>query len=88
MEPNANVVTTPSPRHPVTGLIQFRANSFLTFITTRPFTLGQSGNQVRAGTEILFDGTKAIVEGTEYPSLPFLRGAVKAGSNPLADSLA
>lgn len=60
------------------GQIQFRVGQMLEFITTRPFTLGSTGIQVRNGTVILFDGTNAEVDGAKY-TLPFLRGAVKAG---------
>jgi hypothetical protein len=69
---------------PQPGALQFRAGQMMLFVTTRPFTLGQTGVQVRSGTEILFDGTHAEVEGSEYV-LPFLRGAVKAGWMVLAE---
>lgn len=73
---DANVNVEPAvTRNPHTGQILFRSGRMLHFITTRPFTLGQTGVQVREGTDIYFDGTKAIVDGAEY-TLPFLRGAV------------
>jgi len=80
---NSNPYQTQS-RGVAPGQIQFRAGQMMLFITTRPFTLGQTGVQVRSGTEILFDGTKAEVEGSTY-ALPFLRGAVKAGWMVLAE---
>ncbi len=64
---------------------QFRAGRMDSYITTRPFTLGNTGVTVPSGAEILFDGTKAHVDGAEY-TLPFLRGAVKAGWMVLADA--
>jgi hypothetical protein len=74
--PYANVH---QPRTAATqGQIMYRAGQPYLFIATKPFTLGQTGVQVRAGTEILFDGTRAQVEGSEY-TLPYLRGAAKAG---------
>lgn len=66
------------------GQIAYRLGQPYRFIATKPFTLGQTGVQVRAGTEIFFDGTKAQVEGSEY-TLPYLRGAAKAGWMVLAE---
>lgn len=81
-----------SLRHPIPEIridmdptqIRFRAGEPLTFITTRPFALGNTQVTVAKGTEILFDGTKANVDGTEY-TLPQLRGAIKAGWLVLAE---
>lgn len=71
-------------RASVPGQIQFRVGHPLHFVTTRPFTLGSTGVQVRAGTDIMFDGTNAEVDGTEY-KIGYLRGAVKAGWMVLAE---
>lgn len=65
--------------------IRFKAGEPQTFMTTRPFALGNTGITVPRGTEILFDGTKAIVDGSEY-ILPQLRGALKAGWLVLAEA--
>jgi hypothetical protein len=64
--------------------IRFKAGEPFVFMTTRPFALGNTGVTVSRGTEILFDGTKASVEGAEYV-LPQLRGALKAGWLVLAE---
>ena len=84
MNPNPYPNQNQSYRAAQPGQIQFRSGQMLLFVTTRPFTLGQTGVQVRSGTEILFDGTHAEVEGAQY-TLPFLRGAVKAGWMVLSD---
>lgn len=81
---NANPNVAAVPRHPTTGQIMWRMGQPYEFITTRPFTLGQTGLQVHAHTEIWFDGTKATLEGADY-NLPFLRGAVKQGWLVLAE---
>lgn len=75
---NANSNVNVAARNPHTGQIMFRAGQMLQFVATRPFTLGQTGIQIREGTEILYDGSKAIVDGAEHV-VPFLRGAMKAG---------
>lgn len=64
--------------------IRFKAGEPHTFITTRPFALGNTQVTVAKGTEIAFDGTKAVVDGMEY-TLPQLRGAIKAGWLVLAE---
>jgi hypothetical protein len=81
---NANVNVNETARHPATGQIMFRAGHPYLFITTKSFTLGQTGLQIQANTEILFDGTKAMIDGAEYV-LPFLRGAVKQNWLVLAE---
>lgn len=75
---------THQPTRSSNGQIQFRKGHPILFITTRPFSLGQQGVQVPVGTEVLFDGSTAEIDGTDY-TLPFLRGAVKAGWLVLAD---
>jgi hypothetical protein len=62
--------------------IAFRHGELQHFITTRGFTLGNIGNgqplTLSKGTDVLFDGTTAEVNGGRYP-MPQLRGAFKAG---------
>lgn len=58
--------------------IQFRTGNMLTFVATRGFALGSTGIQVAKGMEILFDGTKVEVDGSEV-SMPQLRGAIRSG---------
>jgi hypothetical protein len=64
--------------------IRFRAGQKQSFIAARSFALGNTGSTVPKGAEVLFDGSKAEVDGSEY-SLPQLRGAIKAGWLVLAD---
>ncbi len=58
--------------------ISYRMGEMQTFIATRSFALGSSGLQISKGMEILFDGTKVMVDGSET-TMPQLRGAVRSG---------
>lgn len=57
--------------------IRYRAGQPIHFISTRPFALANTGVTIPKGTDVMFDGTRAEVEGAEY-TVPQLRGAVKA----------
>jgi hypothetical protein len=65
--------------------IKYRVGHPLHFISTRPFALANTGVTIPKGTDVLFDGTKAEIEGAEY-TVPQLRGAVKADWLRLAES--
>lgn len=65
--------------------IKFKMGQKQSFIAARSFALGSTGNTVPKGAEVLFDGSKAEVDGSEY-ALPQLRGAIKAGWLVLADN--
>lgn len=65
--------------------IKFKVGQKQSFIAARSFALGSTGNTVPKGAEVLFDGSKAEVDGSEY-ALPQLRGAIKAGWLVLADN--
>ena len=56
----------------------FKKNQMQHYVATRPFTLGQSGVSVPKGSDVMFDGTKVEVGGSEY-NIPGLRGAIKTG---------
>jgi hypothetical protein len=58
--------------------IAFKSGQPITLTATRTFSMGGSNTQFRAGQEISFDGSLAIIDG-ESISLPQLRGAVKVG---------
>ncbi len=58
--------------------IRFKVGHKMSFTAARSFALGNTGNTVPKGAEVLFDGSKAEVDGSEY-ALPQLRGAIKAG---------
>jgi len=64
--------------------IKYRLGHPFHFIAIRPFTLSTTGVAISKGTDVLFDGTKAEIEGAEY-TVPQLRGAVKAGWIVLAE---
>jgi hypothetical protein len=61
-----------------TDQIRYRPGQMEKYITTKSFELGNSGQKVLDGMEILFDGTNAELNGTRL-ILPTLRGAVKLG---------
>ena len=65
--------------------IRFKVGQKQSFIAARSFALGNTGATVPKGSEVLFDGSKAEVDGSEY-SLPQLRGAIKAGWLVLAEA--
>lgn len=75
MNTNVHVDEAPVARNAL-GDIIFRVGQKLHFIATRTFSLGQAGIQIREGSDILFDGQKAEIDGVEYP-LPGLRGAIR-----------
>lgn len=58
--------------------ISYRSGEMRVFVATRGFALGSTGLQISKGMEILFDGTKVEVDGSEV-SMPQLRGAVRSG---------
>ncbi len=58
--------------------ITFKYGQMRHFVAARSFALGNTGATVAKGATVLFDGTKAEVDGSEH-SLPQLRGAIKAG---------
>lgn len=58
--------------------IQYKSGEFIKFTATRDFSLGERGLVMR-GTELLFDGTSAILNGGQPISLFQLRGACKSG---------
>ena len=65
--------------------ITYRSGQMLNFIATRGFALGNTGLQIARGMEVLFDGTKIVVDGAEV-SMPQLRGAIRSGWLVLADA--
>jgi len=58
--------------------IKYRTGEMQHFIATRGFALGSTGLQISKGMDLLFDGTKVVVDGTEV-AMPQLRGAVRSG---------
>lgn len=64
--------------------VAYRTGQMQTFIATRGFALGSTGLQITKGMEIEFDGTKAIVDGSEAV-MPQLRGAIRQGWLVLAE---
>src|SRR5512137_209712 len=58
--------------------IRFKVGQKQSFVAARSFALGNTGSNVPKGAEVLFDGSKAEIDGSEY-ALPQLRGAIKAG---------
>jgi hypothetical protein len=64
--------------------ITFKIGQMRHFIAARSFALGNTGSTVPKGADVMFDGTKAEVDGGEY-ALPQLRGAIKAGWLVLAE---
>lgn len=64
--------------------IRFRAGEFISFIATNTFDLGNTGQKIHAGMEILFDGTTAEFGGARF-TIPTLRGAIKVGWLVLSD---
>jgi hypothetical protein len=67
-----------------TDQIRYRPGQLEKYITTKSFELGNSGQKVLDGMEILFDGTTAELNGTRMV-LPTLRGAVRLGWMVLED---
>lgn len=65
--------------------ITFKIGQMRHFIAARSFALGNTGSTVPKGADVMFDGTKAEVDGGEY-ALPQLRGAIKAGWLVLAEN--
>lgn len=65
--------------------IAFKAGRMMHFVSARSFALGNTGQNVPKGTDVMFDGTRAEVDGGEYV-LPQLRGAIKAGWLVLAEN--
>ncbi len=61
-----------------TDQIRFRPGQMERYITTKSFELGNSGQKVLDGMEIMFDGTNAELNGTRMV-LPTLRGAIRLG---------
>lgn len=59
--------------------ITYRAGQPFTFIATRSFALGSTGQTVPEGSEVEFDGTMVSYVGLAPVNLPQLRGAVKMG---------
>ncbi len=64
--------------------ITFKAGQMKHYVAARTFALGNTGTNVSKGSDIMFDGTRAEVDGSEY-TMPMLRGAVKAGWLVLAE---
>jgi hypothetical protein len=58
--------------------IAFRAGQKQHFIAARTFALGKTGVSVPKGTDVLYDGSVAVVGGAEY-QVPEMRGAIRAG---------
>lgn len=58
--------------------IRFKTGEKQHFISTRNFTLGNTGASVSKGMDLFFDGSVVEVGGTEY-SYPQFRGAIKVG---------
>jgi hypothetical protein len=67
-----------------TDQIRYRPGQMEKYITTKSFELGNSGQKVLDGMEILFDGTNAELNGSRMV-LPTLRGAVRLGWMVLED---
>ena len=61
-----------------TDQIRYRPGQMEKYITTKSFELGNTGQKVLDGMEILFDGTNAELNGTRMV-LPTLRGAIRLG---------
>lgn len=59
--------------------IAFRAGAPQTFIATRSFSLGNTGQTVPDGAEVQFDGSLVSYAGLAPVAMPQLRGAVKMG---------
>jgi hypothetical protein len=58
--------------------IRFTPGKMERYITTKSFELGNTGQRVLDGMEILFDGTNAVMNENRFV-LPTLRGAIKLG---------
>jgi len=59
--------------------ITYRAGEPHTFVATRSFSLGNTGQTVPKGSEVEFDGTMVTYAGLAPVNIPQLRGAVKVG---------
>jgi len=59
--------------------ITYRAGAPQTFVATRSFSLGNTGQTVPEGSEVQFDGTMVSYAGLAPVAMPQLRGAVKVG---------
>ena len=56
--------------------IKFKSGTKTRLIATRTFTMGNPPIQIRKGSEVMYDGSQAEIDGETY-SLPGLRGACK-----------
>ena len=56
--------------------IKFKSGTKTLLIATRTFTMGNPPIQIRKGTEVMYDGSQAEIDGETY-SLPGLRGACR-----------
>ncbi len=59
--------------------IAYRAGTPQTFVSTRSFSLGTTGQTVPEGASVQFDGTLLTYAGLAPVNMPQLRGAVKMG---------
>ena len=64
--------------------IKFKQGEKQHFVSTRNFTLGNTGASVSKGMDCFFDGSTVEVGGVDYP-YPQFRGAIKVGWVVLAD---
>jgi len=65
--------------------IRFTPGRLDRYISTKSFQLGNTGQSVLDGMEILFDGTNVELNGCRF-TLPTLRGAIKLGWLVLAEN--